>query len=87
MSEFTDWDDVKAEARQMDSHWDDPERVERRRQMGAQMLASVSGFRLAEIRKQLGMTQAELGRATGLTQARISQIERGDGLSLDVIRT
>ena len=60
---------------------------EQRALMREQMLASVSGARLADIRKQLGMTQVQLGKATGLSQARISQIENGDAVSLDVLRT
>jgi transcriptional regulator with XRE-family HTH domain len=87
MSEFTNWRDVKAKARELDPTWDDPARVEQRRQIRDQMMASVSGARLAELRKQLGMTQVQLGKATGLTQARISQIEHGQAVSLDALRT
>jgi DNA-binding XRE family transcriptional regulator len=87
MSEFTDWADVEAEARRLDPTWDEPERVERRREMREQMLASVTGARLAEIRKQLGITQVQLAKASGLSQARISQIEHGEVVSLDVLRT
>jgi len=86
MTEFTSWENVKAETRRLDPSWDDPERVERRRAMSDQMMASVSGARLADVRRQLGMTQVQLGKATGLTQARISQIERGDTVSLDALR-
>lgn len=87
MSEFTDWREVKAKARELDPQWDDADRVARRALMREQMLASVSGARLAEIRKKLGMTQAQLGVATGLSQARISQIEKGDAVSIAVLRT
>jgi len=54
--------------------------------MRGRLLASVSGAQLAEIRKQLGVSQAQLAEATGLTQARISQIENGDATGLDVLR-
>lgn len=54
--------------------------------MREQMLASVSGAHLAEIRRQLGMTQVQLAEATGLSQARISQIENGDAVSLETLR-
>ncbi|GIF24182.1 DNA-binding XRE family transcriptional regulator [Actinoplanes tereljensis] len=87
MSDFTDWRDVKAKAREIDPHWDDADRLEQRALMREQMLASISGARLADIRKQLGMTQVQLGAATGLSQARISQIENGGAVSLDVLRT
>ena len=51
------------------------------------MLASVSGAQLAQIRQQLGLTQVQLAEVTGLSQARISQIENGDTVSLEVLRT
>jgi transcriptional regulator with XRE-family HTH domain len=61
--------------------------MEGRRRIRDEMPASISGAKLADIRKQLGMTQVQLARATGLSQARISQIERGEMVSLDVLRT
>lgn len=82
----SDWREVKAKARAVDPNWDDAERVSRRRQIRAEMLASVSGVQLAEIRKQLGMTQAQLAEAAGLSQARISQIENGTVTSLETLR-
>lgn len=87
MTEYVNWRDVKATARTVDPAWDSPERVEQRRQIREQMIASVTGARLADIRKELGMTQAQLGEATGLSQARISQIEQGEVIGLDVLRT
>jgi hypothetical protein len=60
MTRGSDWRDVKAKARELDPSWEDPERVARRGQLREQMLASVSGAQLAEIRKQLGMTQTQL---------------------------
>ncbi|MEV4274420.1 helix-turn-helix domain-containing protein [Actinoplanes xinjiangensis] len=86
MTEAANWRDVKAKARAADPDWDSPDRIARRSRMREQMLATVSGARLAEIRKQLGLTQTQLGEATGLSQARISQIESGDGMTLDVLR-
>ncbi|MBM0238880.1 hypothetical protein JNW88_20185 [Micromonospora sp. ATA32] len=61
MTGGSDWRDVKAKARELDPSWAHPERVARRGQLREQMLASVSGAQLAEIRKQLGMTQTQLG--------------------------
>jgi transcriptional regulator with XRE-family HTH domain len=52
-----------------------------------ELRAAVSGARLAEIRRQLGLTQVQLAEATGLSQARISQIEKGRTVSLEVLRT
>jgi len=76
----------KAKARAADPEWDSAERVSRRARMREGMLASVSGAQLADIRKQLGMTQVQLAEATGLSQARISQIESGTATSLETLR-
>ncbi|MBQ1028103.1 helix-turn-helix transcriptional regulator [Micromonospora sp. C95] len=86
MSEARNWRDVKDKARAVDPEWDTGERVARRTRMREQMLASVSGAQLAEIRKQLGMTQAQLAEAAGLSQARISQIENGTVTNLETLR-
>lgn len=82
----TSWRDVKAQARLADPRWDSAERVERRARLRQEMLASVSGAQLADIRKQLGLTQVQLAEATGLSQARISQIENGTATSLETLR-
>jgi transcriptional regulator with XRE-family HTH domain len=55
--------------------------------MRDEMVAAVSGARLAEIRRQLGLTQVQPATSTGLSQARISQIENGRSVSLEVLRT
>ena len=82
----TNWRDVKAQVRAIDPDRDSAERVERRGRMRREMLASVSGAQLAEIRKQLGLTQVQLAEASGLSQARISQIENGTATSLESLR-
>jgi transcriptional regulator with XRE-family HTH domain len=66
--------------------WDTEERVQRRSAMREEMLASVSGAQLADIRKQLGLTQTQLAESAGLSQARISQIENGTATSLETLR-
>ncbi|MEH1167676.1 helix-turn-helix transcriptional regulator [Micromonospora sp. CPCC 205539] len=86
MSGGVDWRDVQAKAREIDPAWEHPDRVTRRARQREQMVASVSGARLGEIRKQLGMTQAQLAEAAGLTQARISQIENGEHTGLETLR-
>jgi|SRR5215211_462611 len=86
MSSASNWPDVKAKAHAVDPEWDSPERVAGRGRMREQMLASVSGTQLAEIRKQLGMTQAQLAEAARVSQARISQIENGEVTSLETLR-
>lgn len=86
MSGASKWRDVKTQARAADPTWDNAERQERRASMRQQMLASVSGAQLADIRKQLGLTQAQLAETAGLSQARISQIESGTATSLESLR-
>jgi DNA-binding XRE family transcriptional regulator len=86
MSTGSNWRDVKAKARETDPEWDSTDRVARRARMRESMLASVSGAQLAEIRKQLGLTQAQLAEAASLSQARISQIENGSATSLESLR-
>src|SRR5829696_659798 len=86
MSTPSNWRDVKAKARAADPTWDSDERVARRAGMREEMLASISGNQLAEIRKQLGLTQTQLAETAGLSQARISQIENGAATSLESLR-
>ncbi|HET8661534.1 MAG TPA: helix-turn-helix transcriptional regulator [Micromonosporaceae bacterium] len=86
MSKPTPWQDVKAKAQQSDPAWDAPDRTARRARMRQEMLAKVSGAQLAEIRRQLGLTQAQLAESAGLSQARISQIENGAATSLETLR-
>jgi hypothetical protein len=54
---------------------------------GRTMLAQVRGYQLMEIRQEIGMTQAQLAQAAGLSQARISQIEKGEIVSLETLRS
>jgi len=86
MSTPSSWRDVKAKARAADPTWDTDERSARRARTREEMLAAVSGAQLAEIRKQLGLTQTQLAEAAGLSQARISQIESGTATSLETLR-
>ncbi|GAB3390583.1 helix-turn-helix transcriptional regulator [Micromonospora halotolerans] len=78
--------DVRARATKVDPTWDEPDRVARRAHLREQMLASVSGVQLAEIREQLGMTQTQLAEAAGLPPARISQIENGESSNLETLK-
>ncbi|SCG51500.1 DedA family protein [Micromonospora humi] len=45
MNSGANWRDVRAKAQRLDPTWNDPERVARRRQLRAQMLAAVDGAR------------------------------------------
>jgi DNA-binding XRE family transcriptional regulator len=86
MTTPSNWRDVKAKARAADPSWDTGERVARRARIREEMLATVSGAQLADIRKQLGLTQTQLAEAAGLSQARISQIENGSATNLETLR-
>jgi predicted transcriptional regulator len=58
------------------------EEAERRRKA---LIARVDGYRLAEIRKQRGLTQADVATIMGVTKGRVSQIERGEAFTIDVV--
>ena len=50
-----------------------------------QMLAKARGWRLAEIRRRRGMTQAQVAARMGVGKSRISQIEKGRVSTRDVL--
>jgi DNA-binding XRE family transcriptional regulator len=45
--------------------------------------AYIDGHRLAERRKALGLTQAQVAERMGVTKSRVSQIERGEVSTID----
>jgi predicted XRE-type DNA-binding protein len=47
--------------------------------------AYIDAFQLAEERAALGLAQAEVARRMGVTKSRVSQIERGEVSTFDVI--
>jgi DNA-binding XRE family transcriptional regulator len=49
------------------------------------LLARVRAHRLAEVRRQRGLTQREVAAAMGVTVGRVSQIEAGDLSGVDVL--
>jgi DNA-binding XRE family transcriptional regulator len=49
------------------------------------MLDDARGWRLAELRKRRGMTQEQVAARMGVSVARVSQIERGDVSTQDVL--
>ena len=59
-----------------------PEEAERRRK---DLMARQSGQRLADERKQRGITQAQLAETMGVTPGRVSQIERGEVSTIEAI--
>jgi DNA-binding XRE family transcriptional regulator len=58
------------------------EEAERRRRA---LMARVDGHQLAEIRKERGLTQADVARLMGVTKGRVSQIERGEVFTVEVV--
>lgn len=65
-----------------------PERARRIDEAKQRAVGEIVSYRLAELRKALGVTQVELAEMIGKSQSAISQIEHGDiSLSLDVLRS
>ncbi len=81
------WEDTKQQVRAMNPDWDAPERVEARDRSRAVMRAEQRGHQLAQLRKNTGLTQAQVAVAMGVSQARVSQIEHGKVTEVDAIRT
>lgn len=52
------------------------------------LLTERTAYRLAEIRKEAGLTQTQLAEAMGVSQNRVSVIERGkvENMELDTLR-
>ena len=47
--------------------------------------AYIDGHRLAERRKALGLTQAQVAERMGMTKSRVSQVERGEVSTIDAV--
>jgi DNA-binding XRE family transcriptional regulator len=79
MDGYTRWQDIRAEY---------VERAggEAAVEAGKQaLLAEVLGYRLAEVRKQRGLSQQQVADRMGVTKGRISQIEQGKISGQDVL--
>lgn len=70
MTEFHDWEDIRAEL-----HDGDDEALATER---ARTEAWISAFHLAEERQRLGLTQREVAERMAVTPGRVSQIENGE---------
>lgn len=66
----TTWEDLRAE---LDFTPEEERQIDHLR---VEQLAAVRAHRLAEVRKQHGLTQKQLAQALEITQERVSQIER-----------
>ena len=80
------WEDAKREIRELEPDWDSPGRVAERERSRAEMRAEQRGYQLAQLRKNAGLTQAQVAALMGVTQARVSQIEHGKITEVDAIR-
>ena len=75
MTEHYRWETTLNERRRADPGIDDPARRAAARSIRN---ARDIGYRLAQMRKQRSMTQAEVARVMGVSQARVSRMEHGD---------
>jgi predicted XRE-type DNA-binding protein len=71
------WKDVKADKALRDEARGRDVRVARA-DARTRTQAYVLGFRLAELRKELGLSQADIAGRMGISQPRVSQLESGD---------
>ena len=80
------WEDTKRQVRDLYPDWDSPDRVTARERSRAEMRAQQCGHQLAQLRKNTGLTQAQVAAVMGVSQARVSQIEHGKVTEVDAIR-
>ncbi|PUB28996.1 helix-turn-helix protein [Promicromonospora sp. AC04] len=71
MTGYVRWADIRGD---LVARAGGEEAVERGKQ---ELLAKVTGYRLAELRNKRGMTQQEVADRMGVTKGRVSQIEKG----------
>lgn len=79
MSGYTRWSDIR---RQHVERAGGEQAVDAAKQ---ELLATVVGHRLAEIRRTRGLTQQQVAERMGVTKGRISQIEQGKISGQDVL--
>ena len=79
MSSYVRWSDIRAE---LVEQVGGEEAVAAGKQ---ELLAEVTGHRLADLRKRRGLTQQQVAERMGVTKGRISQIEQGKVSGQEVI--
>ncbi|KPM52976.1 transcriptional regulator [Frankia sp. CcI49] len=79
MTKFPKWSDVRAELISNAGGAEALAEARRRNQ------AYIDGYRLAERRRHLGITQTEVAERMGISKSRVSQIESGEVSTIDVI--
>jgi DNA-binding XRE family transcriptional regulator len=78
-SNFPKWSDIRADIVANSGGEEALTQVRRRNQ------AYIDGYRLTERRKTLGLSQTEVADRMGVTKSRVSQIERGEVSTVEVI--
>lgn len=81
MKGFTRWRDTEAYKRTVE----DAGGIEAFKEASRRMLDEARGWRLAELRKDRDLTQAQVAERMGVTKGRISQIENGQVSGQEVI--
>jgi predicted XRE-type DNA-binding protein len=77
------WKDVKADkARRDEANGRDVDAA--RAEARTRTQAYVLGFRLAQLRQELQLSQAEIAKRMGISQPRVSQLESGDVGQMEV---
>lgn len=84
-AKFSTWEHVKAKAAAVDPRTT-AERDVGRAAAAEHREAYVRGHQLAEMRKTVGLTQAQVAEMLGVSQARVSKIEHGEISGIDIIR-
>ncbi|MET8866941.1 helix-turn-helix transcriptional regulator [Nonomuraea sp. NPDC004580] len=79
MTNFPKWNDVRADIVATSGGEEAVAEARRRNQ------AYIDGYRLAERRKSLGLSQTEVADLMGVTKSRVSQIERGEVSTVETI--
>ncbi|MEV6298228.1 helix-turn-helix transcriptional regulator [Actinoplanes sp. NPDC051861] len=79
MMEISRWSDIRAELVAEAGGEHAVAEARRRNQ------AYIDGYRLAERRTALGLTQSQLAERMGVTKGRVSQIERGEVSTVDAV--
>lgn len=79
MTNFPKWGDVRADFVESAGGEEAVGEARKRQQ------AYIDGYRLAERRKALGMTQTDVAELMDVTKSRVSQIERGEVSTVEAI--
>jgi len=79
MNSYVRWSDIRTEHVERAGG---EEAVEAGKQ---ELLATVVGHRLAEVRRSRGLTQQQVAERMGVTKGRVSQIEQGKVSGQDVL--